>query len=394
MRDYSPELRETPDFRRDMPPMTPESRGARARAGKPRVAVKRMVLPPVMVMFATVAVFGQEFEGRPDEARGPRGRGRGPSVRRIIERLDQRIEFDEAQIAQIDELVAAHEERMQELRAQWQEVRAAMEAGDEARAAELREKLRRQRGGPGEIIRTVFDEIEPLLHESQLEAFQEFRGNFARRRDHGEIGRMRQMIRELPDAVNMTEDQRREFQEFLTDRRQAMRAQMRERWPQGGGGGFGERGRWGPPDFAAMREEIFAGVAEILNEDQLELLTVYWGPTESGLHPGEEAGPEDFRVVLLAAKRVRDLNDAQKQAWRQIMLDAMRSFRRLRRTDKEGKAELDAEVKGRILELLDQTQKEAFERNMERLEKRQKRAPRGRGAPRPPDDPQPNPDSP
>ena len=356
--------------------------------------MRKMLLSALTLTIVTAAAPAQEVDGQRNEDRGPGGRGRGPSVIRIIERLDRRIGFDEAQTAQIDQIVAAHEERMQELRAQWQEVRAAREAGDETRAAELREQLRRQRGGPGEIIRTVFGEIEPLLHEDQLEAFQEFRENFARRREHGEIGRMRQMIRELPDAVNMTEDQRREFQEFLTDRRQAMRARMRERWRQGGGGGFGESGRWGPPDFAAMREEIFARVAEILDEDQLESLTVYWGPTESAVRAGEREGSEDFRVVLLAAKRVRDLNNAQKQAWRQIMLDAMRSFRRLRRADKEGKAELDAEVKGRILALLDETQKEAFERNIEHLEKRQKRDPRGRGAARSPRDPRPDPESP
>jgi hypothetical protein len=178
----------------------------------------------------------------------------------------------------------------------------------------------------------------------------------------------------------MTEDQRKKFEQLLAGRRERMRERMRERRRQGEAEGFEVSERRGPRDFAAMQDELFREAAEILNEDQLELLAEYWVPigSERGVSEGQKA--DDFRVVLSAAKRLRDLSSDQKQACREITREAMRSFRDLRRTDKAGKAALDAEVKSKVLRLLDEQQREKFEQDLERLKSHKKRAQRERRA--------------
>ena len=336
----------------------------------------RKIIVPILAL-ATLAIpaVAQDLGGRRDEARGPGGRGNGPPLRRLIERLSERLDFDDEQTARIEKIVATHEERMQEMRAQRQKVRAAMEAGDEQRAAELRGQLRQQRGERGRFIEAVFDEIEPVLYEGQTEAFQQFRAEFTQRLDRrGERGRMREMMRGLPDAVNMTENQRKEFEELFAKRQELMGRQMRQHRQRGEGGGFAGGEHPAPPDFTAARDELFSEISGILNEDQLELLAEYWAPIESETAAREKPPADDFRLLLLAAKLIPDLSREQKETWRQITREAMGSLRDLRRTDKEGKAALAAEVKAKIVKLLDEEQTKAFERNLERLKSRHERA--------------------
>jgi len=338
--------------------------------------IARIVVLMTFVGTATAQEVGQRRDG--DHGRGVRGRG--PSIRRIVDRRSEQIEFDAEQTARIDEIVAAHEERMEELRAQRREVRAAMEAGDEERAAELREQFLQQREEGGGPIQALFDEIAPVLHEDQREAFRQFRDDFAQRQFPGERGRMRQMFRDLPDALNMTEDQRREFGELLATQREMMRERVRQRRQQGEEGRLEESGRPARPDFDAMRDEMFEQVAEILNDDQLELLAEYWVSADWAGRTSEQQESDDLRLVLLAAKRVRGLSREQHEAWRQITRDAMRSSRDLRRTDRNGKATLAAAVKAKVVDLLEESQREEFEQNLERLKSRQKGGQRERGA--------------
>lgn len=334
-----------------------------------------MVTMVVLVTLAAAAV-AQDVERRREGGRwGGRQRG-GPSIAQIIERLNEQLNFTDEQVAQIDEIVAAHEQRMQENRARWREVRAAMEAGDEERAAELREQFRQQRGQRGRAVAAVFDEIEPLLHEDQLEAFQQLRERMAQRRGPGDREHMRQMMRELPDAVNMTDEQREQYEELLNERRGMMRQRMRERWRPEDGGDVERAERRGPPDFAGLQDEFFEQVARILNEDQLKLLADYRARIGEERRRSARRESDDVRTVLSAAKRVRDLSSEQKDSLRDIERDAMRSYRELRR-DREGLALLAAEVKAEIVKLLGEEQTEEFKRNLERLQSRGRWGERG-----------------
>jgi hypothetical protein len=347
--------------------------------------MKKCVWANLVVVVLAVTALGQEIERRwADQERGRGGRGRGPMIGRMIDRLAEELDFDDEQMAQIDEIVAAHEQRMQETHAQWQEVRAATEAGDEERAAELREQLRQRFGERGEAMRAVLDEIEPLLREDQLEQFQQWRERMSQRMGPGGRDNMRRIARELPDAVNMTEEQREEFEELLNEQRAMMQERMHERMQerrQRGEGGEGDRaerrGRRGRPGSPEMREDFFEQVAEILNEDQLELLADYRAQIEPERPDRDPRQSDDLRNVLSAAKRIQDLSGEQKEALWDLERDAMRSSRELGRRDREGQALLAAGVKKEIEKLLDEQQTEEFQQNLERQKPRGRRGDRG-----------------
>lgn len=345
--------------------------------------MRKGIVATVALGMLAVAALGQDADRRrgDGERRGGR-RARGPSISQMVERMAEELKFDDEQRAQIEEIVAAAEQREQEQRAQWQEVRTAMEEGDEERAAELREQLQRQGNERGAAMQTVFNEIELLLHEDQFEAFDEMRERMSQRRNRGGWDTTRRMMRELPDAVQMTEEQREAFQELLEERRAMMRERMQERRQrdEGADAAGDERGeRRGRPDFGAMSEEFFEQVAEILNEDQLELLAEYRTRIETETRERGAPESDDLQTVLSAARRVRGLDSDQKDAVREIERDAMRMSRELRRTDAEGRALLAAEVKTKLTKLLDEEQVEEFERNLERLKSRADRGPRDRG---------------
>jgi soluble cytochrome b562 len=328
----------------------------------------------VMSTLAAMAFAQDEGRRRGEGRRGDRWR-RGPSLGPLVERLTERLALDDEQRAQIEEIVAAQEQRMEEHRAQWQEMREATEAGDEERAAELREQLMQQRGERGQAMEAILDQIEPLLHEDQLEQFQQIRERMPMGPGPGRRGQMRQIMSELPDAVNMTEEQRKEFEALVDEQRALMRERMQSRWQQReseDGEDVRPRSR---PDFGAMYDEFFEEVAQILNEDQLPLLSDYRNRVaEERRRHGR--GSEGVRTVLSAVKRVRGLSSDQQDAVRKIERDAMQSSREMRR-DREGLALLAARVKEQITDLLDEGQVEEFERNLERLSSRGRGGERG-----------------
>lgn len=316
--------------------------------------------------------------GGPGGPGGGPGRGWGPGawLGQMVERLDQELVFDEEQRAQVGLIVAAQEERMQTMRAQWQEVRDGMEAGDEARAAELREQLRAQGGGPGRGMEEMFGQIEAVLREDQLVTFRQMQTRMQEMRERGR--EMWQTVRELPDAVGMTDEQRVAYDALLRERWQAMREQMRQRWEQGA-----DAGPWEPPDWAALEDEFYGQVAGMLNEGQQQLLSDYRGQVGGEALPVERQAVDDLRKVLQAMKRIRGLSTEQRESLREIERSAQRSYADVRR-DQERAAQLAADVKAQIIKVLDPTQAEGFQRMVERLHGRS-----GPGERRPPRDREP-----
>jgi ribosome recycling factor len=242
-----------------------------------------------------------------------------------------------------------------------------MEAGDEARAAELRTQLREQFGGRGGRMQVMFDEIEGVLHEDQLETFQHMRERMRQSRDHGR--QMWRTVRELPDAVGMTEEQREAYRAMLRQRWEEMREQMRQRWEQDGGGM-----QWETPDFAALEDDFYAQVAGLLSADQQLLLSDYRAQFASEQFPVEPQRTADARTVIQAMKRVRGLSDQQRKALREIERDAKSSFREVRR-DKALSAQLAADVKTRIISVLTEEQVKQFEDSLDRLRPTREREP-------------------
>ena len=365
--------------------------------------MKRIMALTVVALFAlaTTAV-AQQGPPRGERGRGQQrgGRGQGPRMGQFFDRIIEELNLDEEQMAQVDEIRAAQQERMQDMRAQWEEMRAAMESGDEQRVAELREQMQAQRGNPGAAMQTMLDQIEPILHDDQLEAFDRIRERMNQRTQQSERWRdQMRMIQELPDAVGMTDEQREQYQNLLTQRREDMMQRMRDRRGGPGGGQPGEQGGGQPgerggqpgepgdqpggqpgdrprgrPDFQGMSDEFFEQVAAILNEDQLEALAEYRAKMAAGATDRETTEGDNVRTVIQATRRISDLSSDQKQAIRELERDTMRASRELSSRDKEGQALLAAKLKADVVKLLDKKQTDEFTQNLERLKSRSGRS--------------------
>jgi|GEM_PF-3723746 len=348
--------------------------------------MKKSALIIAILALVTASAWAQDAErrrGNQERRRG--GRDRGPAINRVVDRLAEQLDFDDEQLRLVKEVAAAYEEREQQERQQRREDREAGRVG-ESRSEGDRESGRRRGGRGGENIQSFMDEIEPILHEDQLEALQQIRERMSQRRGADGRDAMRRMTRELPDAVEMTDEQREGFQELLDEQRELMRERRQQRRARNETGDAepGETGdverdrRRGRPDPAAMIDEFFEQTAELLNEEQLVLLADYRVQMESRMRERESPQSDDLQTILSAVKRVKDLEDEQKQALRDIERDAMRSSRKLERTDKDGKAILAAEAKKQIEKLLNAEQTEEFRRNIESLKSKSRRGERGR----------------
>jgi hypothetical protein len=351
----------------------------------------RKVLPALMVIACVGPLQAQERE----EGRRRRRERRGPDPARMEERFDSMIarlndelELSEEQRAQLDEIAETHRAQMREQGETWRAMREAMRDGDEERAEELRAQLE-ETGRPWELFENMLDEVEPMLDDEQHERFLEMRGEMEQRRERWRgrrerMQRYREMTRELPDELEMDEEQRKQYEQFLDAWREQFRDRMRETRPlfdqmrEAREAGDEERveeirARLEEmrPDEGAMSSEFFDKVEEMLRDDQKRVLTVY--RAEMGmLERGERADPGDIRVILAAAKGVR-LNDEQKKELRVIRREAITESRKMSRKDKVGQTRLANKVKENILRLLDQEQTEQFEENIDRFERRSRR---------------------
>jgi len=325
----------------------------------------RRMATAALLLILTATVAGQD-SGQRGGWGGPGGHW-GPRqwLNQMVEGFDRELGFDEQQWEQLETVVAAQEARAREAQEQWQEVGLAMATGDEARAAELRKKLQQQFDEREGGMQDLFDDIETVLHEDQLVRFREMRGLMQQWRDHGR--QMWQAVRELPDAVGMTDEQREGYRGLLRERWQAMQEEMRQRWEEGEGGM-----QWEAPDFAALQDEFYGQVSGLLDKDQQGRLSDYRLQFVAEGQAAEPQRTEDLRSVLKAMKRVRRLSGEQRDALREIERNALNSYREMRR-DKERSAKLAADVKSRIIKVLNPEQTEDFKRSLDRLRPRRGR---------------------
>lgn len=295
----------------------------------------------------------------PRQGRGRRG-GRGADQERAYERIKTALEMNKEQLARFEELVAEQRERSREARGRFQDMRDAMQEGDEGLAEKLRAEMReggRDRGGIGRLL----DELEPILDEEQLEKLGALREQLqSRQRRGGAPGQIFRMMRELPDELDMDESQREKFRDLLAEQRGRFAGRRGDR-----------RGRPDRRDQGGVGDELIGKIAEILNDEQKKQFEQYVEQLQANRGGGGERGRDDrsrggdVQSLLRAAMRV-DLSDEQKEEFQEIRRSATEATRELGRRDTDDQALLAAKVKKQILELLDGDQKEAFERNLAR----------------------------
>lgn len=339
--------------------------------------MKRVLLSSFLVVVLGVTAGAQENAERP-QRRG--GWGPGPNAgprgggERMYDRIASELELDEEQRARFDEITAGQRERMRGMGERWREMREAQEAGDEERVAQLRAQMGEGRGMDTGLVEAL-DELEPILRDDQVAKLWEIQDRLQSR----DAERSRFMaIRELPDELELDEQQRQEYEEILRSGRERMRGRFEEMRPlveemrEAAEAGDEERVaelrrqmEEARPDSGSMFDGFYEELEKILNEEQIKRLAEFRQRVEGG-GPDEKRGPADVRDILRAAKRLR-LDGEQKEGIRDIEREAIGAFRKIGRRDKEGQAGLAADVKADIIELLDAEQVEQFEEQLKRL---------------------------
>lgn len=312
---------------------------------------------------------------------GPRG---GEWMQRMFERTAEDLDLDEAQRQEFDRLAQPHLDRMREMGERWAEVREAQDAGDEARARQLREQL--QRGAnPADALNEILGSLEPMLRPEQIDKADAIRDRMQGDSDNRD--RMRRISRELPELLALDETQKQHFDELIARSREEMGnrmssmgplfEQMREAREAGDTARLRELERQMEsqrPDMNARYAEFFAQLEPILRDDQKALLADF--RDEIGLAsdgaPADKGGATDVRTILQMAKRL-SLDAQQRRELKEIEEDAMRAWREVGR-DKEARADLARQVREEISKMLDESQQTRFAQLLQRLSRK---SPRG-----------------
>jgi len=311
----------------------------------------------------------EEFAGRGGE--GVRGGGSRGSDR-MLERVAESLELSDEQRAAFDQIAADHRARMQKVGPINHEMRQAQREGDAQRVEELRVRLQELGVDPQVSLDQAMNEIESILEEPQAEQFAEVRGNMEQRNQRRAF--FRQAEHELPSALNLDQKQRAQYDDFIRDHRQEMRSQwertrtirrdIREAREAGDDARVEELQlelEMSQPDQDDQRTEFLDGLRGMLHEDQLPRLQTYY--PNSVVAAAQE--PDDVRDILRAALRT-GLDRAQRDEWREIMREAMKSIHELRGKDKEVESTIAAETRTRIEALLTEPQLGRFEKEVAR----------------------------
>lgn len=323
----------------------------------------------------------ERFGGPGGGPGGPMG-GRFPWMGIIADRVAFELDLDADQQAQFDDMRSRFREemrgRMEGMRERWQEVRALEDAGDDEGARKLRDELRgSMRGGPMEGVERMFDELAPVLRPEQAARMEDIRDRFETERERWE--RSEQVVRGLPDELEMTEEQRDQFRTMVRER---MRSGWEERRPQmeslmeeiRAAQESGDREQLGLL-YARMDEarpnpergtmDMLTDLEPLLTDAQrqklVEVRDVAFGdPVADAARPGSL----DVRTILRAARRAR-LSNEQRESLRSMEREAVRDWRAAR-GDAAAQDRVAAAVKEQIARLLDADQRAAFESQLER----------------------------
>lgn len=337
------------------------------------------------VSFAQDQDEGQRrFRGGPPDGRGPGGPP--PWSGRMMDRMIDRLDLDEEQEAAFREIMGPVREQMQSMGDRWREVAEARDAGDEAKADELRRNLMREMESTGpDAMNAALTQLEPMLRPEQVEKLDEMVDRMDRDRESRD--RYRQIRDELPDKLNLDEQQRGQFDEMATAARERvgenfrnMRPlfeQMREAQESGDEARVAEIRKQMDaqrPDMDAVYAEFLTQVEGILNPEQKTALADFRGELGldiGGAAPADNSKAMDPREVLRLVKRLR-LNDEQRDKFKEIEREVMSAYREARR-DADKKAQLSEKLTDDVLAILDDAQKQRFESLLDRAQKRAQR---------------------
>jgi hypothetical protein len=311
----------------------------------------------------------------PNPGRPPMG---GPWMGRMYDMIAQRLQLNEEQRARFDELTAESRAQMQEMQERWQSVREAQESGDRELAEQLRAEIMSQ-PNPMESMQGALEQLEPYLDDDQADRLYTMRDRWERGQ------RMREQYRlvteDLPQSLNLSEEQQSKFDELLQAGRERMRDQWREMRPmmeeirKAEEAGDTEVAAELRADMEASmpqpEELIDAFLTELeptLDQAQKQQLAAFREQLRVDYGVGQPS-KVDLRTVLRAARRLR-LRAEQKDALREIEREVKQSQRTIRRDDRDGQQALAEVTRGKIVAMLDADQQEQFTKYLERRARR------------------------
>jgi Spy/CpxP family protein refolding chaperone len=316
------------------------------------------------------------------DTRGPHGMGRGErGPMQMLERLPEQLDLSMQQRQQFDDI-------MRDFRVRWadqtpdrdalrelnREYRQARDAGDTQRAEELRKQMREMARNRGGMVSEFLDAVDGILNEQQRERLNEMRERLERRGPRGQG--LRELMRELPDALNLTEEQRAFLDGLLAEERervgqlreqfaklrplfQELREAMQNRDEARVAEIEAEIERLRPerPDPLALAEKL----KEVLTDEQkqqLDQLVAERAPDRRDGPPGARQRNTDVRGLFRCAMRLK-LTEEQRGLLSDLRREAMRESRAVR-GDREKLTALEEATKTKILEMLDASQTEQF----------------------------------
>ncbi len=355
---------------------------------------------------------GPPPEGRRGAALGGMREVGGPSlerrVKRVASQLTEELTLTEEQQQQLDELVtqflAEHKDMQrpppEEMREIMQQMREARQAGDEAKAEELRKKL-----GPvgNQVMIDFLSEVEPILTEEQKTKLDEIRDRLVRpgRGPTDPLERIEELrdelqlkpkqsqkfdalYQQLSEQIKSSKMETSEMLELVDELRKAAEAGDQDKVNQ-----LREKLRASQDTSQAALDEFFISLGTELDAEQLRTME----RCRDQLQRGGPSGNDPRRLFQLATRC--DLTADQKKDLAELQRELTPQIREARR-DQEKLNDLTEKADAGIKEILTAEQLTQYEelksKAAERGENRRERRQRPGGQPG--DQPQPEPETP
>lgn len=185
-----------------------------------------------LVLVVPLGAQTQEPTTRPQGGPGRAGLGNPASTRfdAVVNRLEERLELTAEQKAQYDKMVAKYQVRAdqqagnrEQQRALTQQYREARQAGDEAKAAELRKQMQEFRTGHTQLFEDFFAELEPILAPAQVEKLDAFRERLQQMGPAGGSATELQAVLRAARRLDLKDEQKARLHQIVREARAAER---------------------------------------------------------------------------------------------------------------------------------------------------------------------------
>ncbi len=334
----------------------------------------------------------QPGEGQPRGPRdGRRADGERPALSRLVPQLAEELQLTDDQREQVEKLVKEHAAKRRadnphrgETRELLEALRAAQDAGDEDKVAEIRQQLREQRRGAGQPMAAFFDDLEEILTDEQKAKLPDIRERLMRGRGDEPRGISPEwLLNELPQQLELTDEQQAQFDQLAAEmktraeenraRNADMRTLMSElRTARRDGDDarvqeLEEQLRENRPHRGDLAREFLDELEGILTAEQKDKLAEALAEQRGG-----RPTRGDPRAIFAAAREL-DLSAEQREQLKQIAEESRLEGRELPRGDRAAMAKFADSVRERVKSVLSDEQNA----QIDDLLKKQQRRPRG-----------------